>query len=43
MLDVFVWGDVRVREVEFEQDGGADLRVDCDGRVCDLGALVRRR
>ena len=40
MLDVFVCGDVRIGEVELEQDGGADLGVDCDGRVGDLGALV---
>jgi len=40
VLDVFVWDDVGVGEVEFEEDGGADLRVDGDGRVSDLRALV---
>jgi hypothetical protein len=40
VLDVFVWDDVGVGEVEFEEDGGTDLRVDGDGRVSDLGALV---
>lgn len=41
MLDVFVRDNVRVGEVEFEQDGGANLRVDGDSRVGDLGAFVR--
>ena len=27
-------------DYEFEEDGGTDLRVDGDGRVSDLGALV---
>jgi hypothetical protein len=40
VLDVFVWDDVGVGEVEFEEDGGANLRVDGDGRVGDLGSLV---
>ena len=43
VLDVFVGRDVRIGEVEFEQDCGADLRVHCDGWVGDLGALVCRR
>lgn len=43
MLDVLVRGDVGIGEVEFEQDGGADLCVDCDGRVGDLGAFVSCR
>lgn len=40
MLDIFVRDDVRVGKVELEQDGGAYLRVDGDGRVGDLGAFV---
>lgn len=43
VLNVFVWDDVGVGEVEFEEDGGADLRVDRDGRVGDLRALVGGR
>jgi hypothetical protein len=43
VLDVFVWDDVGVGEVEFEEDGGADLRVDGYGRVGDLRALVGGR
>jgi hypothetical protein len=43
VLNVFVGDDVRVGEVEFEKDGGADLRVNCDGRVGDLCALVSGR
>jgi hypothetical protein len=40
VLDVFVGGDVRVGEVEFEENGRADLRVDCDCWVGDAGAVV---
>lgn len=40
VLDVFVRDDVGVGEVEFEEDGGADLRVDRDGRVGDLSSFI---
>jgi hypothetical protein len=40
VLDVFVCGDVGVREVELEEHGGADLRVHCDCWVGDLRAVV---
>jgi hypothetical protein len=40
VLDVFVGGDVRVGEVELEEHGAADLRVDCDCWVGDAGAVV---
>lgn len=43
VLDVLVSDVVRVGEVELEQDGVADLRVDCDGLIGDLRAFVRRR
>jgi hypothetical protein len=40
VLDVFVGSDVGVGEVELEENRGADLRVDCDCWVGDLGAFV---
>lgn len=43
VLDILVSDVVRVGEVELEQDGVADLRVDRDGLVGDLRAFIRRR
>lgn len=42
VLDVLVRHDVRVGQVQLEQDGGADLRVHGDGRVGDARAFVGR-